>query len=68
MDEIVEYLLASQPPAVQRRDEAGHRSAAVPGSLPAPSLPDDADAIGTLHRLLRDKNVLSALLRLAGAK
>lgn len=68
MDEIVEYLLASQPPAVEQRDEAAAPGAAMPGSLPAPSLPDDADAIGTLHRLLRDKSVLSALLRLAGAK
>lgn len=66
MDDIDEYLLVPQPRVDAAAPESASRAATdAPAKAPAAAA-GGADPLGALRKLLHDKAVLEALLRLAG--
>lgn len=66
MDDIAEYLLVPQPGAVGAVHDPRQQAAVPPLGTPPPSASAGADTLDALRKLLHDKVVLQALLRLTG--
>ncbi|MGH8032560.1 MAG: hypothetical protein ACREO8_09400 [Luteimonas sp.] len=69
MDDIADYLLIAQSRAAAADAPVPQQAIDTPiQPLPPPPSTDDAQARDTLRSLLRDKALLSALLRFVDAK